>query len=639
MHRTGSRKVTKFTKRTRRILYPGQSRLSPWWPLPAVESARIRTGGAFYNPLQRYIFAGSPGCHRWRGKGELHEWHEIKLTLMAGLVGEWKGSHFPGLNSDIPTANSRKFAYSHIMGKNFSFSVNPTWGLWEGLGCFARLGDGLGRVRGRAGFQAGLANAGSHRECGFPWRTANAHYPCLTSLRASLKAELAFRTPRRCASARIVLWLAGNFAIERVAMISRFAKTCVLGWWLLLPGGVGATADWPQWRGPTRDGHAGADTPTVASLAAEPKVTWRLSIGGGFSSPVVASGKLIYLDAENGQEVVHALDAQSGRELWRLAFATMFEDEWGPGPRSTPIIDGDRVYVQSCNGEFRCLNLADGKVIWGKSFDRDFGVRFLGGKQDQGVARRRGNNGCGEIDGDRLVVPVGAEHGGTLVCFDKLSGKVLWESGEDEAAYSSVMTATLAGVRQAVFFSAEALMGAELATGKLLWRVPLRTDAKRHAATPVIYGDTVTVNSHTIGLRCFKISRLGGDFTASELWADRNLKINLATPVLVGHYLYSEGALNDYVCVDVLTGKQMWRQEGFGENYASTIAIGENLLVQTDRGDLVLVAAEPTRYRELARAQVCGKTWSHPAWVEGKLYVREGLTQGWKLTCLDLLPP
>lgn len=302
-------------------------------------------------------------------------------------------------------------------------------------------------------------------------------------------------------------------------------------------------------------------------------------------------------------------------------------------------MDGERIYVQSCNGEFRCLRIADGSVIWGTSFDRDFGVKFLGSKQDHGVAARRGNNGCGAIEGERLVVPVGSDHGATLVCFNKLTGKVLWHAGDDEAAYSSVMLATLAGVRQVVFYSATGLMGVELTTGKLLWRVPVRTDAQRHAATPVIFNDTVTVNSQTIGLRCFKISRAGDGLTAGELWADKDLKINLATPVLVDHYLYTQGAMKDYVCVDALTGKQQWRQEGFGENYAATIVLGNNLLVQTDKGDLALIAADSARYTERARLQVCGKTWSHPAYADGKLYVREGLNQGWKLTCFELAPP
>src|SRR5258706_4378743 len=143
---------------------------------------------------------------------------------------------------------------------------------------------------------------------------------------------------------------------------------CQVG--LLAIAGVALTSragDWPQWRGPQRTGHAAPEAQFPSALPLEPKVVWRLDIGGGFSSPVVAAGKLAYLDAQDGKEVAHLLDSQTGKELWRVPYGEMFADEWGPGPRSTPLLDGDRVYVQSCKGEFRCLNLADGKVILGVS--------------------------------------------------------------------------------------------------------------------------------------------------------------------------------------------------------------------------------------------------------------------------------
>src|SRR5436190_3222819 len=144
-------------------------------------------------------------------------------------------------------------------------------------------------------------------------------------------------------------------------------------------------ADWSQWRGPERTGHAATEAVALASLSKDPKAVWRLEIGGGFSSPVVSADKLAYLDAQDGKEVAHLVDAKNGKEIWRVPFSDVYEDEWGPGPRSTPMIDGDRVYAQSCKGEFRCLNLADGKVLWGTSFEKDFGVTFLGSKANEGT--------------------------------------------------------------------------------------------------------------------------------------------------------------------------------------------------------------------------------------------------------------
>jgi outer membrane protein assembly factor BamB len=406
---------------------------------------------------------------------------------------------------------------------------------------------------------------------------------------------------------------------------------------LLLSGFcLAPAADWPQWRGPQRDGHAPGAT-AIASLPREVKPSWKVPVGPGFSSPVVSGGKLVYLDAQNGKEVAHCLDAATGKELWSAPFAEATGDEWGQGPRSTPFFDGPRVYVQSMNGEFQCLNVADGKRLWGVRFD-DYGVRFVGSKAGEGTAARRGNNGCGILGGNFVYVPVGAK-GASIVCFDKVSGKEIWKSGDDEAAYSSFVVGTLAGVQQLVAFTADALVGADLGTGRELWRVPLKTGAKRHASTPVVNGDTVTVNSQTIGLVCVRVSREGEQFRAEQAWVNKPLTVNLATPVLVDGHLYSYGPIRtkDYVCVDAKTGALKWTQSGFGigkdqTDYASSIVVGRNILVLTYDGQLVLLAANPEQYTELGRAQVCGKTWSHPAFADGKLYVRDGR----ELSCIDL---
>ena len=134
-------------------------------------------------------------------------------------------------------------------------------------------------------------------------------------------------------------------------------------------------ADWPQWRGENRDGHAAAHAPTISSLPKDVKPVWKIAIGPGFSSPILAGGKLIYLDAQDGQEVVHAVTAARGQELWQTPFAKAEGDEWGSGPRSTPFVEGDRVYVQSMDGHFRCLNLADGKILWSVPFEK-YGIHF-----------------------------------------------------------------------------------------------------------------------------------------------------------------------------------------------------------------------------------------------------------------------
>jgi len=141
---------------------------------------------------------------------------------------------------------------------------------------------------------------------------------------------------------------------------------------VLMTAARSVAGDWPQWHGPTRDCRLPEGEPTPSSLSPDLKAVWKIAVGGGFSSPVVAGDKLVYLDEDGKQEIAHLIDARTGKAVWHVPFADRFEDEWGPGPRSTPLIDGDRVYAQSCNGEFRCLSLADGKVIWDFDTVRDY---------------------------------------------------------------------------------------------------------------------------------------------------------------------------------------------------------------------------------------------------------------------------
>lgn len=393
-----------------------------------------------------------------------------------------------------------------------------------------------------------------------------------------------------------------------------------------------AAADWPQWRGPQRDGIAGPGERLMEKIPADVAPAWKISIGPGFSSAVVAGDKIVFVDGDSDQETAHCINAKDGKELWKQPFAAIYTDEWGSGTRATPIIDGGRVYAQSCNGEFRCFDLATGKTVWGTSFEKDFGVKFLGSKANEGTASRRGNNGSPVIDKDLVFVPVGATDGAAVVAFNKETGKVVWKSGSDEAAYSSLMVADLAGVRQVVVFTAEALCGFQRDNGKPLWRFPIATQAKRHACTPVIIGDNIIVNTFTYGMACYTISKKGNDLGVTESWRNKNTKINLATPVLVGGFLYTHGPSKNYQCVDASNGNVKWTQAGFGEQVSATVVVGDKLVVVTDFGEMVVIKPSPDRYQELARVQVCGKTWSHPAFASGKLYVRDNR----ELVCLPI---
>ncbi|MBL9127945.1 MAG: PQQ-like beta-propeller repeat protein [Verrucomicrobiales bacterium] len=392
---------------------------------------------------------------------------------------------------------------------------------------------------------------------------------------------------------------------------------------------AGVAADWPQWRGPARDGHAGPDETLPSALPDALAPRWTRPVGPAFSGPVVVGSRVFHVDEQGGQETAHALDAASGKTLWSTPYGASTGDEWGTGPRCTPLADDGRLYVQSLRGSFACLDVKDGRRLWGFDFDRDYGVSFLGGSdQSDAAARRRGNTGAPVILGDRVYVSVGSTNGANVVCFDKRSGSELWRSGTDEAAYAALVAGPLAGRAQLVAYTAFALVGFDPDRGAVLWRVPQRTHANRHAVTPVFVGDALVVSSHSVGTRSIGVSAApAGGFAAGESWAQPALKTSLATLVLVEGHLYGQGPDRNFVCLEAATGKTRWSQRGFGDKpltgYSSTIACRNRLLALSDNGQLTLLEANPSAYTELGRAQVCGKTWSHPAYAGGTLYLRD----------------
>jgi outer membrane protein assembly factor BamB len=382
-------------------------------------------------------------------------------------------------------------------------------------------------------------------------------------------------------------------------------------------------ADWPGWRGPDRTGHSADPFPT--RFPSDPSPLFELTSGPGYAAPVVSQDRLIWLSDVDAQETVHCHDLRTGKLVWTRSFAPAWGDEFEPGPRCTPLVDDDRVYVQSNQGIFVCLNLETGEPIWTFSF-ADYGVVWVPERGSGiGAATRRGHTGSAVIDGNRILVQVGSEKGASLVAFDKRSGKELWRSQDDLTAYTSPVVGTLAGRQQLVTATCEGLLGVAVEDGSLLWRVPFRTQANRNVLTPILHEDTVTFASFTTGMRRLKIQNASGNDgsqQAMELWKNRALGINLSTPVLVNGHLYGLGASKDYVCVELETGRVTWQERGFGE-VASTLASGNQLIVLLDSGECRLLEATPNQYKELGRFQACGRTFSHPAYADGVLYVRD----------------
>lgn len=398
-----------------------------------------------------------------------------------------------------------------------------------------------------------------------------------------------------------------------------------------------ANADWPRWRGANADGRAPADAIAAKALPAAPTKIWQVAVGEGIASPIVAGGRAYTMDNVGDKETLHALNAATGQELWRAEVGPVYSDfQSKPGPRCTPIADGDRIYAQSCLGELVCIGAKDGKQVWRCSYQKDLGAAAPAEAGDNLGAARHGFSCSPVIDGNRIIANVGAPGAG-VVCLNKLTGAALWKSQDDPPGHVGPIIGTIGGVRQVIVYSAIALMGLDVQTGALLWRTPLKSRYGRHATTPILCGDTVVVGSITFGLTGVRVTKEGAQFKAERAWTHGDLGVSFASPVAIGKLVYGLGPGNRLFCVDAATGAKVFVKDGFFSGLVSTewaamVAWPGQLLALCDGGDLVTIALTATDARITSKATVCGKNWCHPALFGGRVLVQDGK----QLTCLEI---
>jgi outer membrane protein assembly factor BamB len=390
---------------------------------------------------------------------------------------------------------------------------------------------------------------------------------------------------------------------------------------------LGLATDWPQLLGPDRNGvYEGGDIPD-SWPAAGPPIVWSKKIGAGFSNPVVANQRLILFHRVGNEEIVEALDAQSGVGIWSYKYPTGYRDDFGfdPGPRASPIVMGGQVYTFGAEGTLHCLEFATGKKIWSVDTQKQFGVR-------------KGFFGAGStplVEGSRLFLNVGGSDGSGLVAFDKDTGRVLWTATNDEASYSSPVSAMFDGKRLIVFFTRKGLMAVEPDSGKVAfeqqWRS--RNQASVNAAVPLVIGDQIFLSaSYGTGAALFRVGEAG----VKKLWSsDDALSNHYSTSVYFEGQLYGFHGRQEYGqtlrCIDLKNGAVRWEEDGFG---AGTVTrTGNRLLILREDGELVLAEASPARFRALSRAKIMpGVVRAYPAVADGLLYARNENT----LVCVRL---
>lgn len=395
-----------------------------------------------------------------------------------------------------------------------------------------------------------------------------------------------------------------------------------------------SAADWPQYRGPNHDGSS--PEKILNSWPKDgPRVVWKVPLGPSFGSFAVSGGRVFCFiqRAVDGhdKEVALALDVNTGKELWSVPLGdSIYDKQGGDGPRSTPTVDGDRVYFLSAYLMLSCLDAATGKLIWQHDLVNEFGGKVI----------RWYSAASPILDGNLIFVNAGGA-GQALLAFDKTDGKFVWKALDEQPTHSSPVPVTIHDVRQVIFFTQSGLVSVAAATGQLLWQYPFPFKTST-AMSPVVWQDIVYCSTgYGIGAAAIRISKTNADFKVTELWRQEGKTINQwTTPVCRDGYLYGLYGVKEFgtgplKCIEMATGKEMWSQPGFGSGGA-TILVSDSVLVQSDRGPLVLVEASPKGFHELARAQVLGdKCWTMPVISNGRIYARN--TQ--EGVCLDVSLP
>ncbi len=382
-------------------------------------------------------------------------------------------------------------------------------------------------------------------------------------------------------------------------------------------------ADWPQWRGPARDGHADARLPDRWPEKA-PAPLWKREVGAGQGGPVVAGGRVFVMGRVGAEEVCYGLDGDTGKVLWRHAQETPYKPadrDAGQGPKSTPTVSGGRVFMLGVAGRLSCFTVA-GKRAWTRDLKADFWGEAKDRWGDDAYSTCCGAAASPLVDGDQLILPVGGKKAGAMAAFDVKTGKTLWRSpAPDRSSYASPVTATLGGRRQVVGFTGLRMAGFTPDAGKLLWSHDFPQDYEQTIVSPIIHEGLVIFGGKNAELVALKITAKG----AEVAWTNAALRAYTTTPVAFGGHCLGLNMRGDLVRVDLKTGKTAWVRKGFADNYnASLVVAGKRILILTQKGELHAVVADPRAFRREGVWKVAEPpVWPGLAVAGSRLYVKD----------------
>ena len=386
-----------------------------------------------------------------------------------------------------------------------------------------------------------------------------------------------------------------------------------------------AAGDWPQWRGPERNGLSRETGLLKTWPAAGPPIVWSVAtLGAGYGSIATKRDRIFVQGAKDRQSIIYALNRADGKGIWSKALGPAETNDRGPGPRGTPTLDDDRVYVLTERGMLACLRAEDGTSVWQRNILSDFSGRQISWLISESPL----------VDGNNVIVTPGGPRAG-IVALDKMTGKTVWTSQQlsDEAGYASPIAGDVQGVRVVMTLTSNAGVGVRATDGRLMWRFEPVANNTANVATPIFHDNKVFYSSnYGTGAALLGLTAQNGEVTARQIYFTREMQNHHGGIVLVDGYLY--GFNNSILtCLDFATGKMMWRDRSVGKG-SLTYADG-NLYILSEDNVVGLAAATPGGYQEKGRFRIPDQglpSWAHPVVSDGRLYIRNQST----LTAYDV---
>ena len=399
---------------------------------------------------------------------------------------------------------------------------------------------------------------------------------------------------------------------------------------ILVTTGIDVKAqDWPQWRGPNREGIVKATGLNLDWSEKKPPLLWTFRAAGfGFSAPTIVGTTLFCQGAADGSDFAFALDTQTGQLKWKqiLGELSVSYQNRGDGPRGSVTVDGDKLYLIRASGHIHCLSATDGKMLWQKDFAKDFGGKMM---SDWGYSESP------LVDGNLVICSPGGSQG-AIVALDKNSGAVVWKAAEvtDLATYSSPIVAQVDGVRQYIQLTNKGVVSLAAKDGKLLWKVEIPNFQTAVIPTPVYHDHMVYVtNAYRFGCILIRLTRSSDIFKAETVYTNQNMVNQHGGVVLINNHIYGFTDGLGWTCQDLKSGEIIWRERNREIDKGAVLAVNDRLLLlNMQTGLLAVVAASTDGWKEFGRMEIPERTkllttdnmvWTHPVIAHGKLYVRD----------------